>query len=42
MSRNDKTSNDRAPECPICHHRHWTREPHNFKKTKPTTKEKRR
>lgn len=42
VMRSDKTSNDRAPLCAICGHRHWTREPHNFKKPKPPVKAKRK
>jgi hypothetical protein len=41
MSRSDKSSNDRAPMCPICNHRHWIREPHDFKKPKPVKEKKR-
>jgi hypothetical protein len=38
VSRADKSSNDRAPLCPICDTRHWTREPHVFKKKKAVAK----
>ena len=41
MTRSDKSSNDRAPLCSVCQHRHWLREPHNFKKPKATKEKKR-
>lgn len=37
----EKTSNERAPMCKLCHHRHWNREPHVFKREAKTKAKKR-